>query len=282
MHEKALSFILKIKYTKYKTVTEEIIVKTLDFKKWQERQLFYGGSFKPGSPLCKVVTRLLALLFPVAILLSITWMITGLEPFYEYQFARNEISNVTGIEQKDLTKVIVALSEYVVGQRDSMQVSVPIKGVLQPVYGDRELAHMVDVRAIFDGLRLFVVGYGVILTANLIWDRKRLFRRLDQLARYGVWGTLVIVISLGLLVIVDFTKYFYAFHEIFFTNDLWLLDPDTDVLIQMLPEVFFRDAALSILLLSIGLQWLFRLFTAQMLRLMRTKNNGLIKEDSLC
>ena len=41
----------------------------------------------------------------------------------------------------------------------------------------------------------------------------------------------------------DFHRYFMIFHEMFFTNDLWLLDPDTDLLIRMLPEGFFLDMA---------------------------------------
>lgn len=41
----------------------------------------------------------------------------------------------------------------------------------------------------------------------------------------------------------DFTKYFVIFHHIFFNNDLWLLDPATDLLINIVPEPFFVDTA---------------------------------------
>ena len=37
-----------------------------------------------------------------------------------------------------------------------------------------------------------------------------------------------------------------VFHEIFFTNDLWLFDPAEDYMIRMLPEGFFYDMALRI------------------------------------
>lgn len=33
------------------------------------------------------------------------------------------------------------------------------------------------------------------------------------------------------------------FHHIFFNNDLWLLDPATDLLINIVPEPFFVDTA---------------------------------------
>ena len=44
----------------------------------------------------------------------------------------------------------------------------------------------------------------------------------------------------------DFNTAFTVFHEIFFTNDLWLFDPAEDYMIRMLPEVFFYDMALRI------------------------------------
>ena len=41
----------------------------------------------------------------------------------------------------------------------------------------------------------------------------------------------------------DFNKYFIIFHHIFFNNDLWMLNPDTDLLINIVPEPFFMDTA---------------------------------------
>lgn len=47
---------------------------------------------------------------------------------------------------------------------------------------------------------------------------------------------------------VDFNRYFTYFHLIFFNNDLWLLNPNTDLLIQMLPEEFFISIFIRIIL----------------------------------
>jgi len=64
----------------------------------------------------------------------------------------------------------------------------------------------------------------------------------------------------------DFTKYFVIFHQIFFDNDLWILDPATDLLINIVPEPFFMDTAGRIALtfgISVGvlffgcLLWIF-------------------------
>ena len=38
---------------------------------------------------------------------------------------------------------------------------------------------------------------------------------------------------------IDFDSFFTAFHRLTFTNDGWLLDPRTDLLIRLMPADFF-------------------------------------------
>ena len=54
----------------------------------------------------------------------------------------------------------------------------------------------------------------------------------------------------GLLSLVDFSQAFVTFHELAFSNDLWILDPRTDYLIMLYPEGFWLDATLRIAMLS--------------------------------
>lgn len=43
-----------------------------------------------------------------------------------------------------------------------------------------------------------------------------------------------------------FERMFVWMHQILFTNDLWLLDPSTDILIRMMPRLLFERAALQV------------------------------------
>jgi len=52
-----------------------------------------------------------------------------------------------------------------------------------------------------------------------------------------------LIAALAAIISTDFTKYFIMFHHIFFSNDLWILDPSTDMLINIVPEGFFMDTA---------------------------------------
>jgi integral membrane protein (TIGR01906 family) len=46
--------------------------------------------------------------------------------------------------------------------------------------------------------------------------------------------------------VIDFTQVFTVFHHIFFDNDLWILYPDRDNLINIMQEDVFSDAAMWI------------------------------------
>lgn len=46
----------------------------------------------------------------------------------------------------------------------------------------------------------------------------------------------------------DFNGFWTTFHQLFFTNDLWLLNPATDLMINLFPEAFFSHLVIRILL----------------------------------
>ena len=53
--------------------------------------------------------------------------------------------------------------------------------------------------------------------------------------------------------VVDFTGVFYKFHALFFSNYEWILDPEVSRLINMVPEGFFVDIAIRIVVIFIML-----------------------------
>jgi integral membrane protein (TIGR01906 family) len=91
----------------------------------------------------------------------------------------------------------------------------------------------------------------VLLIAGGAWllqDRK--------IARRCAWlSPLILLVPLGAFAIwaaVDFDGAFTFFHRLLFTNDLWLLDPRTDLLIRICPESMFAAMGLRIALLGLG------------------------------
>lgn len=58
----------------------------------------------------------------------------------------------------------------------------------------------------------------------------------------------IIVAGIVVYAVIDFSRFWVLFHEIFFTNDLWLLDPNVSVMINMFPEEFFNGMVMRIIL----------------------------------
>lgn len=109
-----------------------------------------------------------------------------------------------------------------------------------------ELDHMVDVKNLYTGLRvtalcsLFIaVSLSYILYKK---DRDELYKTY----KYMFYGPVAFIVFLGGAMIIDFNRAFTIFHQLFFTNDDWILY-STDVLILMLPQDFWMVSGLIIL-----------------------------------
>ena len=108
---------------------------------------------------------------------------------------------------------------------------------------------MRDVQNLFNYAK--VVKYSTTLLAIMILiylSSKGYKNLIGKTIFFGLFVNHISLIALALIVSTNFNKYFTLFHHVFFTNDLWILDPNTDLMIQMLPEAFFSGMALKILL----------------------------------
>ena len=107
-------------------------------------------------------------------------------------------------------------------------------------FHDYEEAHMEDVRGL---IRLdTTVMWIALAAAALLLGAGILLRDSRAFARGILWGLgLLGAVLAGFLIwaLVDFEGLFVTFHQVAFTNDGWLLDPQTDLLIRLMPERFF-------------------------------------------
>ena len=88
---------------------------------------------------------------------------------------------------------------------------------------------------------------------------------------------LVVYLAIGVFLALNFDQYFIKFHELFFDNDLWLLDPKTDMMINMLPIGFFISMAKTIFIKAIlSLILVMGLIVANE-KILRSKRKGCIE-----
>ena len=146
-----------------------------------------------------------------------------------------------GMNREDLQRATDTLLDYLKDKRDDLFVQANIGGQEREVFNERETLHMVDVKNLY--LWAMRIGNGLLILAVLfyLWA---FFSGQDKRAVLGGYlqGNFIllgIIAVLGIYAAIDFNSFWTGFHHIFFTNDLWLLDPRTDILIQMVPEQFF-------------------------------------------
>lgn len=149
----------------------------------------------------------------------------------------------TGLPAAEYAGVCRMTAEYLTGRAERFQYSyADANGNTVLCFHDYEEAHMADCRGL---IRLDTIAAAAAGAAALALTAAWFLRgRPDKRAflRGILWGLRIICgIVLGLVIwaLADFDGLFITFHRAAFTNDGWLLNPRTDLLIRLMPERFF-------------------------------------------
>ncbi len=176
--------------------------------------------------------------------------------FFEKEYSKLNSAEVIGMSEQDLMQTTEGLLAYIKGERNDLSIQANVKGQDRQVFNQKEIEHMVDVRMLYlTSNQIRNIGIGVLFCL-LLGVRLLTHKRYLQYWSGGYLaggGTLIgLLIALALIVARNFRWFWDNFHLLIFTNDLWMLNPETDILIQMVPEQFFFDLVVSILAITTG------------------------------
>ncbi|RKD35321.1 TIGR01906 family membrane protein [Lacrimispora algidixylanolytica] len=169
--------------------------------------------------------------------------------YFQKEYAKYNVTEAVSMNMDDLLDVTDQMMAYLKGKRDNLHVPTTMGGVEREFFNAREIAHMEDVRGLFLGgisMRrgcLMIMALSLILMALLKTKFKSTF---PKAVCAGSGFFFLASAATALLISTDFNRYFIQFHEMFFKNDLWMLDPSTDMLINIVPEGFFSDTVFLI------------------------------------
>lgn len=186
-----------------------------------------------------------------AFCLMLTVLITSVEAavywrdgYFEKEYRKYQVLDQVPMEMDELLSVT---DENLKGEREDLTVIATIDGAEWEFFNEKEKRHMVDVQGLFLGairLRRCAIGFSALAAAFLFWKGQGAV--LLRMLQWGIGLFIGGIVGLALLAATDFTRYFTYFHLLFFDNDDWILDPETDLLINIVPEGFFRDTAYAI------------------------------------
>ena len=151
---------------------------------------------------------------------------------------------------EDLKLIATELMAYISGKIPFLETKVTINGVETAFYSVRSLIHMADVRNII--LTLAKINYIAIFLCLLslfkLINVNGVLIELKKTYKRTVIIITTILVAILIFAAINFDAFFIRFHEILFTNDLWLLDPNEDYIICLLPEKIFMTYGLRIII----------------------------------
>jgi integral membrane protein (TIGR01906 family) len=128
-----------------------------------------------------------------------------------------------------------------------------------PLYNERELSHMQDVKRLTQiVLKIWYVSLGFLLALGLWawfggwWDWYRLGLMRGGWLMVGLAATIGLIVVIGIAVNPNvFDEFFTGFHQLFFEGDSWLF-LFSDTLIRLFPIRFWEDAFLWAAIIALG------------------------------
>ena len=158
------------------------------------------------------------------------------------EMLRHAPPEYTGLPESEYPGVGRMIADYLTGRETEFQYSfTDAEGRTCLCFRQHEADHMADCRALISlagTLRWVTGGIALILAGVFV-----LCRPARKAFAQGALRGLAAAAGIGLLILgwawIDFDGLFTAFHRLAFTNDGWLLDTRTDLLIRLMPITFF-------------------------------------------
>ena len=169
---------------------------------------------------------------------------------YRFGFEQYNVTTTTGLSMDQLMDVATEIRDYFSSSDELLDVQVDLAGEVRPLFNEREILHMRDVKGLVRGIYAlqalsgaYMLGYAA---AVLVTGRWRGAREVARRLALGCISAVALLAVGGLASLVGFDQLFYRFHVISFTSGTWTFDPRYNYLTRLFTEGFFMQAALLV------------------------------------
>ena len=185
---------------------------------------------------------------PVALIGTNVRLLFGEQRLYTFAVNRYADPAITRVERPEMRRAMGELRAYLFGPEEFLRINVTdTSGEAGPLFSPREVLHMRDVRHLIQGMfraqeaaLVVALGYPAL---RVLLDGRSGVRGVARLVWLGTAGFNLAAIAFGATAALGFDRLFTRFHELSFSNDMWILDPDRDRLVQVFPFEFWQLSA---------------------------------------
>lgn len=198
------------------------------------------------SKLLTIVLSAVTALFILSVSIAVPIIV---RPFYYSQIDNFRLEENTGLTREEIITAYNEMLDFCVGNTKEFST-----GVLE--WSESGKSHFEDVS------KLFLLDFHIVIATGLViisWFVAKIFINIRPYRFWGrgpaMWASVTLIVTIvivGGLVFVDFDNAFIVFHKIFFPGkDNWIFDYDTDQIIKILPQDFFMNCAILILVIMV-------------------------------
>ena len=108
--------------------------------------------------------------------------------------------------------------------------------------------HFEEVKKIFSSIQIMGLILVIPVIIASIW---RIKKRQYYFLKLSAILSIALPALIGLLMAINWNGFFIIFHKLFFRNDYWVFDYNTDPVIRILPNQFFLHSAVMILIIMV-------------------------------
>ena len=207
----------------------------------KQRKISEVVSYNTWDRLYFVLRTIVIALLTISLAVAVPILWRG---FYYIHISALRLDETTGWSFSEIREAYDQMMDFCLWGREFAT------GVLK--WSEEGRQHFADCSRLFM-LDTHILIISVMLTAGL-YAVKRVgaIREMHPIGHGPLfWGGLIPLVLMAVLalavVFIDFDSAFVTFHKLFFPGKTnWLFNPETDEIIQVLPEIFFRNCAILI------------------------------------
>ena len=203
----------------------------------------------------KFLAAIACFLCSVSIIATVIDAVCFDRSFYEREYQKNDTVTYTGMSPEDNLMASDVLLDYLRDKRDDIVCTAEVNGVLREVFNERETLHMIDVKALYHNAvrvrNICAAAALILICISAVLGKQNILQALRSGWLKGITLTGAVIIFIAVWALADFNQFWTNFHLLFFDNDLWLLDPNTSIMINLFPGTFFFDMVTRIILIVV-------------------------------